>query len=974
MPSRLPPRPRERLDRDRIVRFRFEGREYAGFVGDTVTSALLANGVEVLGRSFKYHRPRGVFSAANQDVNALMQGGDELNLRADVTVLRPDLALDLSAVNTFGGLARDRGRLLERLAPMLPVGFYYKTFHRPRRWFPFWERLIRGLAGLGRLDTTRAPARQPKRHAFCDLLVIGAGPSGLAAALTAGEAGARVVLADEQPVPGGSLDIEFGGDTSAGVRREDLLIRLRALPNVVVRSATVVAGYYADHWLPLVDAEGLTKLRARAVVVAAGATEQPAVFRGNDLPGVMLASAAQRLLHHYAVTPCTRTVVLAANPAAYRAALDLADAGIAVLAVADLGDPDTRGEPAQAVRARGIEVLARTTVYEALAQGERLAGVELRGLDDAGRPQSGPGRRLACDGLFLSAGWVPSAALLYQAGARLRYAGTPGQFVPEALPDGVFAAGRVNGVFDLEARLADGRAAAAEALAYLGFDAPSAKRPPRASQPHSHPYPIFEHPQGRNFVDFDEDLQLKDLERAAAEGFDNIELLKRYSTVGMGPSQGKHANMNAVRVLARLTGRDVDATGTTTARPFYHPVPLKALAGRRLRPERRSSMHAWHAAHAAEFIPAGHWLRPKCYGPGPEGEAIEREVRAVREGVGMIDVSTLGKIEVFGPDAGELLDRAYTLRLSNMKLDRTRYALMVDEAGVIVDDGIAARLGDEHFYLTTTTTAAEAVYRELQRLAAQWGLKAELVNRTGQNAAMNLAGPQTRAVLAPLTDIDLSPGAFPFLGAYRGRVAGVPALLMRVGFVGELGYEIHVPYTEGAHVWQALMDAGRVRGIRPFGVEAQRQLRLEKGHVIVGQDTDGTSTPFDVGMDWAVKFDKPFFVGKRSLQAVAQRARYRLVGFTLPPNYVGPLPQECHLVIENGDIAGRVTSIGASPSLGKVIGLAMIERHLGDVETLNIRVDRGMTVQAPVVSTPFYDPDNLRQKAPVSAKPRETVA
>ena len=972
MPSRLPPQPREQIDRTSPIRFRFEGREYTGYSGDSVSSALLANGIAVLGRSFKYHRPRGVFSVANHDANVLMQGADELNLRADVTPLSP--GLNLTAINTRGGLRRDWGRLMDRFSPMLPVGFYYKTFHKPRWLFPIWERVIRGMAGLGRLDLTRVPARQPKRQAFCDVLVVGAGPTGLAAALAAADAGAKVTLVDEQVVPGGSLNVEFGGDAQAGALCSDLLDRLRAHSKVALYPGTVAAGYYADHWIPLMSPRGLVKLRARAVIIASGAVEQPAVFRGNDLPGVMLASAAQRLIHQYAIKPCERAVVLASSPAAYRVALDLARAGVQVQAVADLDDPDEHGPVVDAVRAEGIEVLARATVYEARAVRDHLAAVELRSLDAAGRPLEMGARRIVCDGLFLSAGWVPAAALLYQAGARMRYAEGPGQFVPEELPPGVFAAGRVNGVFDLDARIEDGRGAAGEALAHLGLAAAAAPRPARAAAGHSHRYPIFAHPKGKNFVDLDEDLQLKDLERAATEGFDNIELLKRYSTVGMGPSQGKHANMNAVRVLARFNGRTINETGTTTARPFYHPVPIKALAGRRLRPERRTPMHAWHAEHGAEFMPAGHWLRPKYYGAGPQDDAVRREVRAVREGVGLIDVSTLGKIEVFGPDAGELLDRAYTLRLSNIKHDRTRYALMVDEAGVIVDDGIAARLGEEHFYLTTTTTAAEPVYRELQRLAIEWRLKVDLINRTGQNAAMNIAGPLTREVLELLTDVDLSAEAFPFLGARTGRVAGVPALLMRVGFVGELGYEIHVRAAQATHVWEALIEAGCRQGIRPFGVEAQRQLRLEKGHIIVGQDTDGTSTPFDAGMEWAVKFDKPFFVGKRSLQLLAERARYRLVGFALPSGYTGPVPKECHLVISLGEICGRVTSIGASPSLGKTIGLAMIERRLGEIETLDIRVDGGRMLRAVVVPTPFYDPDNLRQKPAADSQVSQEVA
>lgn len=968
MTERLPsPRPGEWIDRARRLRFTFEGREYQGYAGDTVSSALLANGVTLLGRSFKYHRPRGVFSAANHDTNVLLQSPGDLNLRGDVTPLAEGMAL--KAVNTRGGLARDFGRFTQWLAPLLPVGFYYKTFHKPRALFPAWEWLIRNMSGLGRIDPAWREPRPAKRHAFCDVLVVGAGAAGLAAAVAAAEAGVRVVVVDEQPHPGGNMD-----DAGSAALRAELLERLDALPNVELRCATTAAGYYADHWVPLASPAGMTKLRARAVVVASGVAEQPAVFRGNDLPGVMLASAARRLIHRYAVKPCARAVVLTANADGYRTALELSKAGVQVVAVADLGDPDQRGAAREAVAGLGIEILAGHTIYEAVARAARLAAVALCPVDAQGRPRTGQPRHIACDGLFLAVGWAPVAALLYQAGAKLGYAEVPGQFVPERLPPGVFAAGRVNGVFELDDKLADGRAAAAEALTHLGVSGAAAPRPRRAAQAQSHAYPVFDHPKGGNFVDLDEDIQLKDLERAAAEGFDNIELLKRYSTVGMGPSQGKHANMNTVRVLARINRQAIDATGTTTARPFYHPVPLKHLAGRRLRPERRTPMHVWHAQRGAVFMPAGHWLRPKYYGPGPETETVAGEVRAVREGVGLIDVSTLGKIEVFGPDAGELLDRSYTLRLSNIKQGMTRYALMVDEGGVIVDDGIAVRLDQEHFYVTTTTTAAEAIYRELQLKAAEWRLQVDLINRTGHSAAMNIAGPLTREVLAPLTDIDLSQEAFPFLGARAGTVAGVPALLLRVGFVGELGYEIHVAAAQAQYVWTSLMAVGAAAGIRPFGVEAQRQLRLEKGHIIVGQDTDGTTTPFDAGMNWAVKFDKPFFTGKRSLQILQERARQRLVGFTFPRGYSGPLPKECHLVIRGGEIAGRVTSIGASPSLGRVVGLAMVERELDAAATLAIRVDGGVMVNADVVATPFYDPDNLRQKLSASGITKEAEA
>jgi len=936
------------------LRFSFEGREYSAFAGDTISSALLAYGVRVLGRSFKYHRPRGVFSAANHDTNVLLQSDSDYNIRADVVAVEE--GMKLTAVNTVGGLDKDRGRFIEKFSAMLPVGFYYKTFHRPRALFPFWENQIRRMAGLGRIDTAWPQTRLPKRHGFCDLLVVGAGASGLSAAITAAEAGADVWLVDENPRAGGSLN-----DQQANVQRDELLARMAHLDNLTFLPNTVAAGWYGDHYIPLVTPEGLIRLRARALIVAGGVYEQPAVFRNNDLPGVMLTSGALRLVHRYGVAPCESAVILAANSDAYRTALELKSTGMFILAIVDMEDPESRGDMFLQVRDAGIPIRGRSAVYSAEGEG-LLEAVTVCELDDQGRTKPETAQRIACDGLLMSVGYAPAAPLLYQSGARMVFAETPGQFVPETLGPGVFACGRVNGVFDENARVADGAAAADEALRHLQIKSDTPARPARCSERMSHPWPVFPHPRGKVFVDLDEDLQLKDLERAAAEGFDNIELIKRYSTVGMGPSQGKHANMNAVRILARLNNQSIGDTGTTTARPFFHPVPVKHLAGRRLRPERRTAMHGWHRKHGAVFMPAGHWLRPKYYGPGPEQEAIQAEVMAVREGVGLIDVSTLGKVEVFGPDAARFMDQLYTLKLSTMKLGMTRYALMVDEAGVIIDDGVCARWAQDHFYVTTTTTGAEAIFRQMQRLIGEWGLKLDVLNRTSQLASMNIAGPLSREILQPLTDIDLAQEEFPFLGARQGQVAGVAASLFRVGFVGELGYEIHVPAAQARHVWEALMEAGRAKGIRPFGVEAQRQLRLEKGHLIVGQDSDGTSSPFDANMNWAVKFDKPFFRGKRSLQILKERSANRLVGFRLRDKHAGPVPRECHLVIEDGEIAGRVTSIGYSPSLEAWVGLAMVDRKLAEAERLSIRVDGAVIIEAQVVPTPFYDPQGLRQK------------
>jgi sarcosine oxidase subunit alpha len=961
---RLPPVPGEWIDRSRPVQFTFEGRAAHGFAGDTISSALWAQGLRTLGRSFKYHRPRGLLSFANHDANVVVQQGDRPNIRADVT--EPEPSGRLAAVNTFGGLQRDRASVLGRLSALLPVGFYYKAFYT-RRLFPMWERMFRRLTGLGRVDFAAPRLRTPKRYAFCDVLVIGAGPSGLAAAAAAAEAGARVVVVDENARPGGSACYQRAGDDRQRQAAQELAERLEARPNAKLLAGTCAAGYYADFWVPLVDADKLTKMRARAVVIASGAFEQPAVFRNNDLPGVMLASAAQRLIYRYAVQPMRRAVVLTANADGYRAALDLLAAGVQIAAVVDLR-PDFDEPLLATLRERGVDLLRGACVVEAMADrvSGALAGVQVGPVDAGGRAGTASLRRIECDGLVMSVGWAPAANLLYQAGATMRYEDALGQFVPDRLPEGVFACGRVNGVFGFERKVADGRRAGQAAAAHAGFGhAPSASIEREPLCP-SHAWPIVPHRLGKNFVDFDEDLQLQDLENAAREGFDNIELLKRYSTLGMGPSQGKHSNMNGLRVLARLTGQSPQQVGTTTARAFFHPVPMAHLAGRGFVPERHTPLHAHHERLGAQWMPAGVWMRPEYY--RIEGrsrqQCIEHEARRVRNAVGLIDVGTLGKLDVRGPQAAEFLERVYTGRYSRMKVGTTRYAVMCDEAGVLVDEGVVARLADDHFYFTTTTSGAAGVYRELSRLNAIWQLDCGLVNLTGAHCAVNLAGPRSRDVLGPLTDLDLAGTAFPYLAVRLGRVAGIGARLMRVGFVGEWGFEIHVAAEYGPALWEALMRAGQDAGIGPFGVEAQRLLRLEKGHLILGQDSDGLTTPLDVGLNWAVAMDKPFFVGQRSLKAIAaQPRRQQLVPFTLAPEHAGEAPKECNLVIEGGQIAGRVTSIYYSPHLQRHIGLAFVRPDLSEKgRSFSIRLSSGAVVAAQVSAAPFYDPKDERQK------------
>ncbi len=944
MMFRLPPVAGEWIDRTREFTFEFEGRPFKGFAGDSISSALAAAGEMTLGRSFKYHRPRGIFSFANHDANNLFQVDDVPNVRGDVTPLAEGMRVH--AVNTIGGLASDRARFVEWLAPFLPVGFYYKAFHG--RGFPRWERRIRAMSGLGRIAAGSPRLRTPKRYAFCDVLVIGAGASGLAAALSAADTGVRVMLVDENARAGGCG--RWGGASGADI--QTLIDRVAAAPNIELLPGTCAVGYYADHWVALVGPARMTKVRAGAVVFATGVIEQPAVFRNNDLPGVLTGSAAQRLLHCHGIAPGKRIAILTANREGYELARTLRTHGAAVVAVLDL----RAGPGGDAYRLNDLRCVLGVTPVEAIAgKGGAVRALRVR---IAGDESADTHETIACDAVLMSVGFAPAAGLLAQSGATLEYDSALQQHLPVKLPPGIYAAGRVNGVYEYAARRQDGRDAGAEAAAHArgGHEGARISKPEDARQV-SHPYPVFPHPRGRDFVDMDEDIQVRDLLNSAQEGFDSTELMKRFSTLGMGPSQGKHANLNGARILMRSRDATLADTALTTQRPFYHPVALKQLAGMGFHPERHSALHDRHSALDAKFMTVGGWQRPEYYRFAQQSrtECIFQEVRAVREGAGLIDVSTLGKIEISGPDAGAFLDRVYAGSFSDLRVGMTRYGLLLDEGGIVRDDGVIARLGEQRFYFTTTTSGAASVYRELLLWNARWRMNVAFVNVTGHRAAFNLAGPASRAVLQSLTDIDVSDEAFPFLGVREGKVADVAARVLRAGFVSQLGFEIHVPYRSAHRVWDALM-AGP--GVRAFGVEAQRVLRLEKGHAIVAQDTDNLTNPFEAGMGWAVRMGKPYFVGQRSLRIHVRRgARQKLVGFEVDSGQAaGAALGEANLLIRDGNIAGRVTSIANSPTLGRTIGLAMASPSLSEPGTnLTIRASDGRLVAARVVRTPFVE-------------------
>ena len=986
-----------RIDRERPVSFSFDGRTYSGYAGDTLASALLANGVRLVGRSFKYHRPRGVMTDGVEEPNALVQLGigasSEPNARA--TQVEIHEGLTATSQNCWPSVRFDAGAVNGLLGALLPAGFYYKTFMWPGRWWMKYEYFIRRAAGLGRAPSGPDPDSYDKSYGHCDVLVIGAGPSGLAAAHAAGRTGARVLVVDERSEPGGHLlgTRQAIDDAPAQEWVSAMVSDLAVMEDVRILSRATALGYYDHNYLTVLERrtdhmpyrerhgrvrQRLWKVRAKQVVLAAGAHERPLVFGNNDRPGVMLASAARSYVNRYAVRPGSNAVVFTNNDTAYDPALDLADAGARVTLV------DVRTELSDARRAqlrrRGIELLAGHAVTGVRGT-KAVTGVSVAALTAGGSAYAGGSRKISCDLVCMSGGWNPAIHLFSQSGGRLAFDETRGVFVPGEARQAQFSAGGCNGTGVLAFALSEGREAGKAAAAACGFRKRGGTSLPKVDVAEEMPIRLIwavpsRQPNRRldkHFVDFQNDVTAADIALAAREGYRSVEHLKRYTTTGMGTDQGKTSNVNALAILSETLGADIAATGTTTFRPPYSPATFGALAGRDVGeladPVRTTPMHQWHVEQGAPFEDVGQWKRPWYYPRQGESmrEAVDRECLAVRNTVGILDASTLGKIDVQGADAAEFLERIYTNSWKRLGVGRCRYGLMCTEDGMVFDDGVTLRLGENRFLVHTSSGNAARVLGWMEEwLQTEWPELEVFCNSvTEQFATASISGPLARRLLAELTtDIDLDKDAFPFMSWRDGRVAGLPARVARVSFTGESSFEINVPAGYGLSLWTALIHSGRRYGITPYGTEAMHVLRAERGFILAGQETDGTVTPIDLGMEWIVSRNKDF-LGKRSLDRAdtIREDRKQLVGL-LTDNPEDVLPEGGQIVETVTELPmrmiGHVTSSYFSANLGRSIALALVdggrERH---GESVMVPLER-VVMSARITEPRFVDPEGAR--------------
>ncbi|MDE0361225.1 MAG: sarcosine oxidase subunit alpha family protein [Rhodospirillaceae bacterium] len=1003
-----------RIDRTRPLAFSFDGEVCEGFAGDTLASALIANGVSLVGRSFKLRRPRGIVGSGAEEPNAIMQVGRGADAQPNLLATQVELHEGLIAGTTKGwpGVRFDAGAINDVFGRMLGAGFYYKTFMYPRAMWKLYERLIRASAGFGRAPAAPDPDTYEHRNAHCDVLVAGGGPAGLMAALVAARSGARVVLADEQNEFGGSLlacteciEGKPAAEWAAGVVAE-----LRGHADCTLLLRSTVFGYHDHNFLTIAERcsddpggsgggaggsgggaarrrhgesvrERLWRVRARQVVLAQGSFERPLVFCNNDRPGVMLASAVSTYIHSYGVLPGRRAVIFTNNDSAYRAAIDLADAGAEVAAIVD-SRPGGGGELGTRARARQIPVLAGHVVCDVIGR-RRVRGASIARWDGDCRASVRSTIRIDCDLVAMSGGWSPAVHLHSQAGGRLAWDDARLCFVPLQARQAHLSAGACNGGRSLGECLADGLRAGAEAVSKLGLEPASIETPAAAIVPENPIEALWRVPAVKDadrcpkqFIDFQNDTSVADIRLAVREGYSNVEHVKRYTALGFGTDQGKLGNINGLAVLADLLGKSIPEVGTTTFRPAYTPVSFGVGAGESVGPlydpVRKTALHEWHEAAGAPMEVVGQWHRPWYFPRDGEDRhaAVARECLAVRNSVGAMDASTLGKIDARGPDVVEFLERIYTHNVGRMKVGRCAYGIMLGEDGMLMDDGVMARLGEHRFYLTTTTGGAANVLSWLEKwLQTEWPeLKVYLTSLTEHYSTIAVAGPNSRRVLESLgCDIPLDKESFPFMAVKPAILADMRVTLFRVSFSGELAFEVNIDSNLALAMWQRVMEAGKAFDIAAYGTETMHVLRAEKGFIIVGQDTDGSVTPVDLGMNWLLSKEKDF-LGKRSLRRpdCLREDRKQLVGL-LSSDDRTVLAEGTQLVEETGrptpvPMCGHVTSSYRSACLGHPIALALVAGGRSRKgETIHAALPDREPLPVQIVAPAFYDPKGRRQ-------------
>lgn len=983
------------IDRSSRIAFSFDGMHYHGHRGDTLASALLANDVRLIGRSFKYHRPRGIYASGPEEPNALVthrRGGlVEPNTRATCLELYDGLCA--TSQNRWPSLTWDLMGINQWFSCLIPAGFYYKTFMWPRSGWMLYERFIRRAAGMGVASRQSDPSRYERNHLFCDVLVVGAGPAGLSAALAAGRGGAQVLLMESEPLLGGALwrdDETIDGTTSASWMQR-AAAELRSLPNVRILLRTTTFGYYDHNVLAAIEQvsdhidapssveprQRLHIVRAKRVVLATGAIERPLVFENNDRPGIMLASAVRTYLKRFAVSPGRYAVVFTNNDDAYRTALALHRAGISMGAIVDAR---TAGHGPMLLEAQRLGIKCLTGYAVLRAHGtSSVTGVDIVPLDGRARGSVVKRQHIDCDLLAVSGGFSPTVHLHSQSGGQIKFNERALAFVPSSCKQAEHSAGAAAGLMTLSACLLNGHTAGRAAATSLGYHVASGEEPVVRGSEADALMPLWIVPGARRkaFIDLQDDVTSADIELAHREGYVSIEHLKRYTTLGMGTDQGKSSNVNGLAIMAALRGQSIAQTGTTTFRPPYVPVAMGAFAaherGLNYQPIRRTAMHEWHLAHGAKIIEQGLWIRPRCYPKVGESlrQAYSREAAHVRNAVGLIDVSTLGKIDIQGPDALELLERAYANHWRSLSIGRVRYGLMLREDGIVLDDGTTARLGEHHYYMTTSTANATKVLAHLEfMLQVIWPqLRAHVTDVTDQWATMALAGPKSRVVLSRLLQGGTAAAentSLPHLGIVCLSVAGIPCRISRMSYSGELAYEISTPADRALGVWEALFEAGRAENLQPYGIEAMGALRIEKGHVAVAE-LDGRTTAEDLGMGALVSSSKDF-IGRRLSQRPELRSPDR-------PQLVGLLPTESKTRLRAGaqvietplrtgvtPMIGHVTSTTFSSVLGHDIALALVKggrSRKGD--TVYAAFPLKDEVAAVLIVDPvFYDKEGIR--------------